>query len=55
MKTCLLAAALFAAPIIGVIAMNPEPAAQSVKNFQAWAEKTFPTPKPQKNTKRRRK
>jgi hypothetical protein len=45
MKVYLLAAVLFAAPIIGVFAMHPEATKQSVIKAQKWAKKTFPTPK----------
>jgi len=54
MKTYLLAAVLFAGPIIGVIAMNPEASQQSVSNALVWAKKTFPTPKPKQDKPRRR-
>jgi len=54
MKTYLLAAVMFVVPIIGVIAMNPNAAKQSLKDVQKWAVKTFPTPKPKKKFRRRR-
>lgn len=46
MKTVVIAAILFSLPIIGVVAMNPEEAQQSLKEARDWAEKTFPKPAP---------
>lgn len=54
MKTYLLAGILFAAPIVGVITVNPEGARECVKDAQAWFNKTFPKPKPKKKPERRR-
>ena len=38
MKTVVIAAILFSLPIIGVVAMNPEEAQQSLKEARDWAE-----------------
>lgn len=46
MKTYIIAAVLFIAPIVGVIAMNPSSTEQCVKDAKKWLVKTFPTPKP---------
>ncbi len=44
MKNILIAAVCFLAPIVCVVAMNPEAAQECLKDAQAWAQKTFPVP-----------